>query len=136
MGGMQLVTINPMYTAPELEYAINKVDIKERIYTIHFHSDIILKTSFFLNIRSRSKSKALICPQSIGPLDYRATLNRMLPGLEENSQAELNYANVPTLKRLIMFNMEEEITNVTNFDTLFNAGGSAEKAILDQTIIE
>ena len=60
----------------------------------------------------------------------------MLPGLEENPQAELNYANVPTLKRLIMFNMEEEITNVTNFDTLFNAGGSAEKAILDQTIIE
>ena len=33
MAGMQLVTINPMYTAPELEYAINKVDIKERIYT-------------------------------------------------------------------------------------------------------
>jgi len=60
----------------------------------------------------------------------------MLPGLEENPQAELNYANVPTLKRLIMFNMEEEITNVTNFDTLFNAGGSAEKAILDQTIID
>ena len=60
----------------------------------------------------------------------------MLPGLEASSQAELNYANVPTLKRLIMFNMEEEITNVTNFDSLFNAGGSAEKAILDQTIIE
>ena len=42
LSGMQLVTINPMYTAPELEYAINKVDIK-----------------------------CLISPQSIGPLDYR-----------------------------------------------------------------
>ena len=41
IGGMQLVTINPMYTAPELEYAINKVDIKKRIYTIYFHSEII-----------------------------------------------------------------------------------------------
>merc|ERR1711990_937683 len=43
MAGMQLVTINPMYTAKELEYAINKVDIT-----------------------------ALICPQEIGPLNYRA----------------------------------------------------------------
>ena len=60
----------------------------------------------------------------------------MLPGLEENPQAELNYANVPTLKRLIMCNTEEEITKVTNFGTLFNAGGLAKKAILGQAIIE
>ena len=68
MSGMQMVTINPMFTAPELEYAINKVDIV-----------------------------GLICPQEIGPLDYRATLNNMIPDLEKSEAGNLNFSNVPTL---------------------------------------
>ena len=60
----------------------------------------------------------------------------MLPGLEDKAVTELNFENVPTLKKLIMFNTEEEITNVMNFDSLFNAGGSTERNIVESVKIE
>ena len=60
----------------------------------------------------------------------------MLPGLEDKAVSELNFDNVPTLKKLIMFNTEEEITNVMNFDSLFNAGGSTERNIVESVKIE
>ena len=60
----------------------------------------------------------------------------MLPGLEDRAVSELNFENVPTLKKLIMFNTEEEITNVMNFDSLFDAGGSTERNIVESVKIE
>ena len=60
----------------------------------------------------------------------------MLPGLEDKAVSELNFENVPTLKKLIMFNTEEEITNVVNFDSLFDAGGSTERNIVESVKIE
>ena len=50
--GMHLVTLNPLYTAKELEYSVNKVDIA-----------------------------AIVCPKEIGPLDYHATITEMIPDL-------------------------------------------------------
>ena len=60
----------------------------------------------------------------------------MLPGLEDKAVSELSFENVPTLKKLIMFNTEEEITNVMNFDSLFDAGGSTERNIVESVKIE
>ena len=72
LSGMQLVTINPMYTAPELEYAINKVDIK-----------------------------CLISPQSIGPLDYRLVASisyKLLFGFfKDNCSLETTVPHVMTV---------------------------------------
>ena len=51
--GLQLVTLNPMYTARELEYAINKVGIS-----------------------------GIICPKEIGPIDYHKQISIMSPLLE------------------------------------------------------
>ena len=107
MSGMQMVTINPMFTAPELEYAINKVDIT-----------------------------GLICPQEIGPLDYRATLNNMIPDLEKSEAGNLNFSNVPTLKSVTMFNLQEEVKGVFDFNSLFNAGGSKDLEILNSVKID
>ena len=108
MAGMQLVTINPMYTAKELEYAINKVDIT-----------------------------ALICPQEIGPLDYRNTISQMLPQLENSSApGSLNFENVSTLRNIIYFNKQEDINGVFDFDDVFQAGESEHLKILNQTKIE
>ena len=107
MSGMQMVTINPMFTAPELEYAINKVDIT-----------------------------GLICPQEIGPLNYRATLNNMIPDLEKSEAGNLNFSNVPTLKSITMFNLQEEVKGVFDFDSLFNAGGSKELEVLNSVKID
>ena len=67
--GMHLVTLNPLYTPSELEYAINKVDVT-----------------------------ALICPKEIGPLDYHATIQQMVPDLTKgtrgNVEREFNHFSV------------------------------------------
>ena len=46
--GIQMVCINPLYTAKELEYAINKVDVK-----------------------------ILICPKSVAALDYEKIIGKL-----------------------------------------------------------
>ena len=58
--GMHLVTLNPLYTAQELEYAINKVDIA-----------------------------AIICPKEIAHLDYHDTIQKMIPGLTTSTRGKL-----------------------------------------------
>ena len=107
--GMHLVTLNPLYTAPELEYAIQKVDIT-----------------------------AIICPKEIGPLDYHATIKQMIPGLENATKGDLNFANVPTLKSIVYYSMEEDenIGGVFNFQGLYNAAGSSQYNMLKDIKIE
>ena len=56
---MHLVTVNPLYTPKELEYAINKVDIA-----------------------------AIICPKEIGPLNYHNTIQKVIPGLCESKKGK------------------------------------------------
>ena len=106
---MHLVTLNPLYTAPELEYAIQKVDIS-----------------------------AIICPKEIGPLDYHDTIKQMIPGLENATKGDLNFANVPTLKSIVYYSMEEDedIGGVFNFQGLYNAAGSSEFSMLKDVKIE
>jgi len=107
--GMHLVTLNPLYTASELEYAINKVDIA-----------------------------ALICPKEIGPLDYHGTIQQLAPDLTKGTRGALNFSNVPTLKSVIYYSMDddESIDGVFNFEDLYNAGGSTQLETLKNVKID
>merc|ERR1711935_753284 len=91
--GFQLVTLNPMYTARELEYACNKVNIA-----------------------------AIVCPKEIGPLDYHAKIEEMCPMLQTQTRGALNFENVPSLRSVTYYNSDEVFGGVYNFDELMNAG--------------
>jgi len=99
--GFQLVTLNPMYTARELEYACNKVNIA-----------------------------AIVCPKEIGPLDYHAKIEEMCPMLQTQTRGALNFENVPSLRSVTYYNSDEVFGGVYNFDELMNAGGSNELNII------
>ena len=80
---------------------------------------------------------ALICPQEIGPLNYRATISEMIPDLEKSNKAgNLNFSNVSTLRNIIYFNKQEHINGVFDFDDIFQAGTSKELDYLKQIKIE
>ena len=64
--GTPLVSINPLYTAKELEYALAKVNVK-----------------------------CLICPKEIGPLKYNQIIRQMIPNLDELNKNELNIPHLP-----------------------------------------
>ena len=99
--GFQLVTLNPMYTARELEYACNKVNIT-----------------------------GILCPKEIGPLDYHAKIEEMCPFLQMSTRGALNFSNVPSLKSVTYYNTEETFGGVYNFDDLLKGGGSTERKTL------
>lgn len=62
-----------MYEASEMEYCINKVGIK-----------------------------FVICPEKSKNINHYSILNKIIPRLEEAKTDELNYANVSSLKHIIM----------------------------------
>jgi len=64
--GLPLVSINPLYTATELEYALNKVNVT-----------------------------CLICPRQIGPLNYHATISKMIPNLDQLDRHNLTLQHIP-----------------------------------------
>ena len=105
--GFQLVTLNPMYTARELEYAVNKVKIA-----------------------------GILCPKEIGPLDYHAKIEEMIPNLQMSKPGQLNFENVPSLRSVTYYNSDEDFGGVFKFDELLEAGGSNELNIIKGLKIE
>ena len=70
--GMKMVNINPMYTARELEYALNKVDARMLVCP-RFKSSVI-------------QSSTVILFRGIGPLDYEQVLKDMIPNLDTQNK--------------------------------------------------
>ena len=73
-----MVNINPLYTAPELEYALNKVNVK-----------------------------VLICPETIGALDYYSILQDLIPDLEKRDRNDLKVSSLKTLEKIIFYSNPE-----------------------------
>ena len=73
-----MVNINPLYTAPELEYALNKVNVK-----------------------------VLICPETIGALDYYSILQDLIPNLEKRDRNNLKVPSLKTLEKIIFYSNPE-----------------------------
>ena len=50
----------------------------------------------------------------------------------------MNFANVPTLKSIIYYSMDEdeEVEGVFNFQALYNAGGSTQLNLLKEIKVE
>ena len=70
--GMKMVNINPMYTARELEYALNKVDARMLVCP-RFASSFLLCITVFPF-------------RGIGPLDYEQVLKDMIPNLDTQNK--------------------------------------------------
>ena len=97
-----MVCINPLYTAYELEYAINKVGIK-----------------------------ILVCPKSVGDaLNYHKILTVMIPDLETQDKFNLNSKNVDVLEKIVFYSTDEEIGGVINWKDVEEAGDQSHYKIL------
>lgn len=70
--GMKMVNINPMYTARELEYALNKVDARMLVCPRFDQSFLLFITVFPF--------------RGIGPLDYEQVLKDMIPNLDTQNK--------------------------------------------------
>ena len=90
------MNINPLYTASELEYALNKVEVK-----------------------------VLICPQTLGPaLDYEAILKTMIPDLEERDRNCLNVPSLKTLEKIILYSNPKPIPGTFQWKDIEQAAES------------
>ena len=69
---MKMVNINPMYTARELEYALNKVDARMLVCPRFALSFLLCLTVFPF--------------RGIGPLDYEQVLKDMIPNLDTQNK--------------------------------------------------
>jgi len=91
--GMPLVSLNPLYTVPELEYAMNKVG-----------------------------AKALVCPKELGPLNYNAALTSLIPDLDKQDKFNLKSSAMPELKTIVYYTCYEEVGGVIRWDELEEMG--------------
>ena len=97
-----MVNINPLYTARELEYALDKVD-----------------------------AKLLVCPKTIGPLNYDATIRQMIPDLDTRNSHDLNLAQLPMLKKIIYYSNTEPLDGTLLWSDLEAAGDQSHYTLLD-----
>ena len=87
------VSLNPLYTVPELEYAMNKVG-----------------------------AKALVCPKELGPLNYHAALTSLIPDLDKQDKFNLKSSAMPNLKTIVYYTCYEEVGGVIRWDELEEMG--------------
>mgnify|MGYP000540639690 CR=1 FL=1 len=97
-----MVNINPLYTARELEYALEKVD-----------------------------AKILICPKEIGPLNYDETIRQMIPDLNTRNWENLKLPNLPKLEKIIYYSNVEKIDGTILWSDLESAADQKHFKILD-----
>jgi len=99
--GLILVNINPAYRAPELEYALNKVECRALITETQFKSS-----------------------------DYIAMMQSLAPELASAVPGELNAERLPELRTVIHLG-GEEIPGMLTFDEVSNRGGAEYSQRLD-----
>lgn len=104
--GIPMVCINPLYTARELEYAINKVNVK-----------------------------ALVCPKSVGPLNYEKIINEMIPDIATRDKYNINSENVKCLEKIFFHSTDAETEGIINWTDLEQAAGNNHYAALAGTKI-
>ena len=95
--------------------------------------DTDLTVSGSLNI---VKIAGILCPKEIGPLDYHAKIEEMIPNLQMSKPGQLNFDNVPSLRSVTYYNSDEDFGGVFKFDELLEAGGSNELNIIKGLKIE
>ena len=100
--GIQMVCINPLYTAPELEYAINKVN-----------------------------AKILVAPKSIAALDYHKLVKVLIPDIDEQEPENLKAKNLPGLEKIIFYGNQEETPGIISWKDLQDAGDAKSQKIVD-----
>ena len=101
------MNINPLYTAHELEYALNKV-----------------------------KVKVLICPQTIGALDYGNILTELIPDLASRDRFNLKCKNIETLEKIIFYSSPSEFPGVLKWEELEQAAQQCDFKTLSEIKVE
>ena len=100
--GIQMVCINPLYTAPELEYAINKVN-----------------------------AKILVAPKAIAALDYDKLVKVLIPDIDEQEPENLKAKNLPGLEKIIFYGDQDETPGIISWKDLKDAGDAKSQKIVD-----
>jgi acyl-CoA synthetase (AMP-forming)/AMP-acid ligase II len=104
--GVAMVNINPLYTARELKYALEKVD-----------------------------AKLLICPKVIGPLKYHETITQMIPDLSTRDKHDLKVSSLPTLKKIVYYSTTESTDGAFTFDEFGDSADRSHHNILESITI-
>lgn len=99
-----MVCINPLYTARELEYAINKVNVK-----------------------------ALVCPRSVGQLNYENIITQMIPDIAEQNRYNIQADNVKGLEKIIFYSTDEPVDGIISWRDLEFAADQSHYDILSST---
>ena len=105
--GFEMVNINPLYTTRELEYALEKVD-----------------------------AKMLVCPKTIGPLNYHAKVQELIPNLSEQDRFSLNVPSVPTLKKVVYYSSPEAEEGTFQWSELEEAGSDADLKTVNEIKVD
>ena len=105
--GFEMVNINPLYTTRELEYALEKVD-----------------------------AKMLVCPKTIGPLNYHAKVQELIPNLAEQDRFSLNIPSVPTLKKVVYYSSPEAEAGTFQWAELEQAGSNADLKSINEIKVD
>jgi len=105
--GFEMVNINPLYTSRELEYALEKVD-----------------------------AKMLVCPKTIGPLNYHAKVQEMIPNLAEQDRFSLNVPSVPTLKKVVYYSCPEAEAGTFQWSELEQAGSDKDLTTVNEIVVD
>merc|ERR1712227_73070 len=105
--GVAMVNINPLYTARELEYALEKVD-----------------------------AKMLVCPKEIGPLDYDTTIRQMIPDLENRNSMNLKLPKLPLLEKIVYYSNSDNISGTILWSDLEKAGQSSDFREVDESKVD
>ena len=105
--GFEMVNINPLYTSRELEYALEKVD-----------------------------AKMLVCPKTIGPLNYHAKVQEMIPNLAEQDRFGLNVPSVPTLKKVVYYSCPEAEAGTFQWSELEQAGSDKDLTTVNEIVVD